>query len=69
LHIGLKKVRILNQLIYAYTKSVYYNCLHTERKEEKIVDNLTGGMLKRVTRRVTFKKIIVYRRKLLENFH
>jgi hypothetical protein len=34
-----------------------------ERKEEKIVDNLTGGMLKRVTRRVTFKKIIVYRRR------
>jgi hypothetical protein len=30
-----------------------------ERKEEKIVDNLTGGMLKRVSRRVTFNKIIV----------
>jgi hypothetical protein len=37
-----------------------------ERKEEKIVDNLTGGMLKRVTRRVTFKKIIVYRRRYLK---
>jgi hypothetical protein len=31
--------------------------------KENIVDNLTGGMLKRVTRRVTFKKIIVYRRR------
>jgi hypothetical protein len=34
-----------------------------KRKEEKIVDNLPGGMLKIVTRRVTFKKIIVYRRR------
>jgi hypothetical protein len=30
--------------------------------KEKIVDNLTGGILKRVTRRVTFKIIIVRRR-------
>jgi hypothetical protein len=30
-----------------------------KKKKEKIVDNLTGGMLKRVT----FKKIIVYRRR------